>query len=809
MNDTSTPNNFTPISDLAAFDRQSGNLLERLLFNYRAVLLLACAILTVVFGIAARDVKLNASFIKTIPTNHPYIENYLKNESELKGLGNAIRVAVEAPAGGTVFEPKYLETLRQLNDELYLLPGVDRSFMKSLWTPATRWLGVTEDGFDGGPVIPDQYDGSPESLEALRNNVERSGEIGQLVAPDFHSSIVYVPLMDMNPETNQRLDYKELSTALEVLRVKYEAQGVRIYVTGFAKVMGDLIDGLQAMLGFFAATIMITAGILYYFTRCVRSTALVLGCTLVAIVWLLGLLPLLGFELNPYSILIPFLVYAIGVSHGAQKMNGIMQDIGRGTHKLIAARYTFRRLFIAGATALLADVTGFAVLNFIDIPVIQELAKVASIGVGILVFTNLALLPVLLSYSGVSLVAARRSLKAEGDDQNPDHIKHPFWRFLDLFTQRKVAATALIVSLIVGALAFAVSLNLKIGDLDPGAPELRPNSRYNQDNNFIIQNYHASSDVFVVMVRTPLGQCVQYDTLLKVDDLEWQLRQLPGVEGTSSIAALAKRTNTGMNEGSLKWFDLIANQNMINAAAARAPRELFNSTCDFLAVYAYLKDHKADTLSSVVKAVEDFAARNNDENATFILAAGNAGIEAATNIVVKEANHQMVLGVYAAVILLCAIAFASWRAVVCAVLPLVLTSVLAEALMVWLGMGVKVSTLPVIALGVGIGVDYALYILSVTQTWLKQGASLSVAYYRALMFTGRVVVFTGATLALGVLTWVLSPIKFQADMGVLLTFMFLWNMIGALVLIPALAHFLLPQRLFVKNRGAAEASVAA
>ena len=189
--------------------------------------------------------------------------------------------------------------------------------------------------------------------------------------------------------------------------------------------------------------------------------------------------------------------------------------------------------------------------------------------------------------------------------------------------------------------------------------------------------------------------------------------------------------------------------------------------------------------------MESFAAANNDADTQFLLGAGNAGIEAATNIVVKDANGRMLLGVYAAVLVLCAVAFRSWRAVVCAVLPLVLTSVLAEALMVALGIGVKVATLPVIALGVGIGVDYALYVLSVTQAWLRAGAPLHAAYYRALLFTGRVVVFTGITLSLGVFTWVFSPIKFQADMGILLTFMFLWNMLGSLVLCPALACFLL------------------
>jgi predicted RND superfamily exporter protein len=147
--------------------------------------------------------------------------------------------------------------------------------------------------------------------------------------------------------------------------------------------------------------------------------------------------------------------------------------------------------------------------------------------------------------------------------------------------------------------------------------------------------------------------------------------------------------------------------------------------------------------------------------------------------------------VYGAVAVLCFVTFRSWRAVVVAVVPLVVTSFLAEALMVALGMGVKVATLPVIALGVGIGVDYALYILSVMLTQLRQGMSLSQAYYRALLFTGKVVMLTGVTLAIGVVTWVASPIKFQADMGVLLAFMFLWNMVGALVLLPALAHFLL------------------
>jgi len=223
----------------------------------------------------------------------------------------------------------------------------------------------------------------------------------------------------------------------------------------------------------------------------------------------------------------------------------------------------------------------------------------------------------------------------------------------------------------------------------------------------------------------------------------------------------------------------------------RAPRELFNQGCSFLSLYVYLRDHKADTLSRVVNEVERFIAANEGPSERFMLAAGSAGIAAATNIAVKQAMNQMLWWVYAAVAVLCWVTFRSWRAVLVALLPLMLTSILCEALMVGLKMGVKVATLPVIALGVGIGVDYALYVLSVMLAWLCAGATLSEAFEHALQFTGRVVMLTGITLALAVGTWAFSPIKFQADMGILLAFMFILNMLGSLVLLPALAHFML------------------
>jgi uncharacterized protein len=785
-------------ADVREFDRRSGSAIERALFNHRPWVVLACVLVTIFLGWRATSLRLNASYESTIPTGHPYVMNYLANKSELAGLGNSIRIAV-VNKKGSIYDKQYLATLAKINDEVFLLPGVDRPFMKSLWTPTTRWTAVTEDGLDGDTVIPENYSGSPSSLDQVRINVERSGEIGQLVAADLRSSIVVVPLLNTDPETGKALDYGAFSKRIEAIRDKYQGDAIDIHITGFAKVIGDLIDGLREVLMFFAIAVGIALAMIYWFNRDVRSTLLVVATSLIAVLWLLGALPTLGYDLNPYSILVPFLVFAIGVSHGAQKMNGIMQDVGRGVDKLVAARFTFRRLFLPGLTALIADAVGFAVLLIIDIPVIKQLAIAASIGVMVLIFTNLILLPILLSYTGVSASAAKRNLGAEAGETAGGGSKHGLWQFLDKFTQRRWAGGAILGAVMVAAGGLAIGSHLRIGDLDAGAPELRPDSRYNRDNAFMVSSYAAGSDILVVMVKTLPDQCTAYETLSKVDRLAWRLEQLPGVEATNSMAALSKFATMGYNEGALKWYELIPNQGALGAVQTRAPRELFNQTCSLLSLYVYLKDHKAETLQRVISEVERYATGADTNTVKFLLAAGPAGIEGATNIVVKKAWTQMLLLVYAAVTVLCFITFRSWRAVLVAVLPLVLTSILAEALMVTMGMGVKVATLPVIALGVGIGVDYALYILSVTLSRLRAGESLSLAYYKALLFTGRVVMLTGFTLAIGVATWFGSSIKFQEDMGVLLAFMFLLNMLGALILIPALSHFLLRERVAARE----------
>jgi predicted RND superfamily exporter protein len=352
-----------------------------------------------------------------------------------------------------------------------------------------------------------------------------------------------------------------------------------------------------------------------------------------------------------------------------------------------------------------------------------------------------------------------------------------------------------------GLIAFAAALGLwgwheaeevRIGDLQAGVPELRPNSRYNRDSAAITHKFSIGVDILSVIVETGPNGCIDYDVVTTMDRFEGELLGVPGVQSVLSLTTMAKRINAGYSEGSLKWRVLPRNQQAL--AQAVSPIEtstgLLNADASAMPIMIFLKDHRAETLRAVTDAVKRFNAEHPMPNAKFRLATGNAGVMAATNEVVAAAEKPILLWVFGAVIALCLITFRSIRAALCIVLPLAIGSFLAYAVMAFAGIGLKTSTLPMLALGVGIGVDYGIYIFARLQSSLRAGEFFEDAAIRAGKDAGAAVVFTGLTLAIGVSTWLFSGLKFQADMGLLLTFMFLVNLIGAILFMPAIARWL-------------------
>jgi predicted RND superfamily exporter protein len=758
--------------------------IEALIFERRHITVALFALVTAVLAFFAAHTHVDASFAKQLPTDHEYIRNFTKYQAQFGGA-NRVVIALVAKQGD-IFTPEFFKTLKSVTDEVSFLPGVDRAQVSSIFTPNVRYMEVVEDGLQGGNVVPSGFSPTPENFAMVRQNIIKSGRVGMLVSNDYTGAAVIASLLEIDPQTGQRLDYAQVAAALEKdVREKFQSPDISIHIIGFAKVIGDITHGAKDVLLFFAIAIVVSACLLLYFSQSLVLTLLPLLTSTCAVVWQLGLLNLFGFGIDPLSILVPFLVFAIALSHATQMLRSFRYEIIFGKNEYQAARESFSNLFIPGTAAILTDTVGFLTIYLVKVPIIQELAITASLGVTLIILTDRFLLPVLMSYTHMRPGFARKvnfrrfALQAT-------------WRRLQRFTTGRYSLFIIALSLTLWAFGFITAKRIRIGDMHAGVPELRQTSRYNQDTAVITSKFSIGADTLTVLVETVPNGVIDHDVMALVDRFAWHMRNVEGVQSTLSLADYAKTINSGWNEGSLKWRIIPRNPQALaqSVSPVETSTGFLNNDGSVIPVMIYLQDHKAETIKRVVGAVKEFRAANSTAKAKFALATGNAGVMAATNEVVDAAQFPMVMWLYAAVITLCLISFRSWRATICVVLPLVIVSDLAYALMVYLQIGLKTSTLPVVALGVGIGVDYGIYLCSALLEKLRDGKSYEDALCESFATMGTSVVFTGFALAIGVGTWAFSALKFQADMGVLLAFMFLFNMLGAMLLMPALGRWL-------------------
>jgi len=803
------------------------------LINNRYGIVSLFLVITIGMMFAMSQLRIETGFKKQLPLKHEYMQTFLQYEKEFGGA-NRVLVALVA-RNGNMFTPEYFEAFEEITDQVFFIPGVDRASVRSIFTPNVRFVEVVEDGFAGGNVIPADYAPSEAMFEQVRSNIVKSGEVGRLVSADFSGAMVWANLMEENPQTGEKLDYRSVAAQLEAIRTQFEGEEFTVHIIGFAKIVGDISDGAQSVIWFFLVALVITAFLLYMYSRSVWLTVLPLTCSLVAVIWQMGILSLLGYSLDPMNILTPFLIFAIGVSHGVQKISAwmvekefggrtpddwvksgynTMADIDRIPRRspMHGSRETIKKLLAPGVIALVSDTIGFLTILFISIRIIQELAITASIGVAVIILTNLLLLPVLLSW-----VKLRNPQKYRERMLKAASGKSPVWDYLAGFTEPRRAAWAIAVSIALFVVGAWLAQGMKIGDSEVGVPELRPQARYNQDAVLISERFSLGVDVLTVIAETTADACTEnYEVMETMDRFAWDMANVPGVQKVITLPMVAKVVNAGWNEGNIKWRILPRDNYVLRQALSGIDTAtgLLNTDCSAMPIMIFTTDHRAETIATIVDRVkvlreqlnmgdlnlklenqvlEEMASEDDvsPESLQFRLATGNVGVMAATNEDIAAAEKPMLALVFGSIIILCLVTYRTILGTLCIVLPLIVVSTLAEALMALYGIGLKVNTLPVVALGVGIGVDYGIYIYNRLDIHLKEGLDLREAYYRTLRLTGRAVIFTGFTLAAGVGTWAFSELQFQADMGILLSFIFLANMVAAIVVLPALVRWLM------------------
>jgi uncharacterized protein len=768
--------------------------IEALVFSHRRAVLGTLILCTLVFGWFASQLRMDAGFDKQMPIGHEYIKTFQTYREDVLGA-NRLNIVVKARKGD-IWNAGALKRIYEVTQAVTFLPNIERLGVQSLWTPNSFVNEITEDGFRADPLIdgtitPEEL--TPETIANIRRATSQGGFVGTLVSRDETSAMITAELIEYDKD-GVKLDYIAYNHLLEDrIRAKFEDAGYEIQIIGFAKQIGDIADGAQSVLKFCVVALLLTALAVYWYCHSVRFTLLPIACSLTSLVWQFGTLRLLGYGLDPLAVLVPFLVFAIGVSHGVQQINFIVRQISHGRSAFDACRDSFTGLLIPGTLALVTAFVSFITLLLIPIPMVRELAITASLGVAYKIVTNLVMLPVAASYFKVGKEYADKAvIKRE---------QRAGW--LRVLARVAEPRNSLIVLAITGAIFAAAiwqSRDRVVGTLQPGAPELRADSRFNLDAVAISTNYDTGLDWLTVIFEAPPESCQNVNVGLYQDRFTWAMQPVEGVLSVSSYSGQLRLYNEGYNEGNPKMSVVPidpGNYAALSTEIARI-RGTMRKDCSMTAVHLFLTDHKASTIQRVIDAVKVFRANNQMPGLSIRLASGNAGVLAAVDDEVERSELPMMLYVYAAIVVLVFLVYRDLRAVIACCLPLTVGTFIGYWFMKELQIGLTVATLPVMVLAVGIGVDYAFYIYNRLLLHMAGGQNIVQAIEHAILEVGTATIFTAITLAIGVATWSFSQLKFQADMGKLLAFMFMVNMVMAMTALPAVAVWL--ERLFPRKK---------
>ncbi|NMG30200.1 MMPL family transporter [Aromatoleum evansii] len=759
--------------------------LENFCFRFRTPFLLWLAIFTAGMGYFALQLRMEAGFEKQLPIGHEYVKTFNEYRGDLLGA-NRLNIVVKA-RNESIWTQASLTRLYEVTQAVIYLPSVDRLGVQSLWTPNSLVNEITEEGFRADPIIPGTV--TPDSLTAekiaeIQRSTSLGGFVGTLVSRDQTSAMIVAELGEVDKDGN-KIDYVEYNKSLNELRKRFEDENYEIQIIGFAKQIGDIADGASSVLEFCGAALVLTAMAVYWYCRSIRFTLLPIICSFTSLVWQFGALRLLGFGLDPLGVLVPFLVFAIGVSHGVQQINFIVHELAHGKSAEDAARTSFRGLLIPGVLALVTAFVSFVTLVIIPIPMVRELAITASLGVFFKITTNLAMLPIAASYFTLD-----RKYAEEAMDRRESRAR--WLRPLARVAEPGRALVVIGIAACVFGAAVWQSRDRVIGTLQPGAPELRQEARFNRDAVAIAQNYDTGLDWLTVVFEASPESCNNVAIGDFQDKFVWDMQNTPGVLSVASYAGQLRTYNEGYNEGHPKMAVVPldeANYASLSTEIGRM-RGYMRKDCSMTAVHLFLSDHKATTIGGVIDKVKTFRNDHQLEGVTIRLAAGNSGVLAAVNDEVEHAETPMMVYVFATIIALVALVYRDFRAVVACCLPLLIGTFIGYWFMKELQIGLTVATLPVMVLAVGIGVDYAFYIYNRLQLHLANGLNIVRALEHSILEVGTATIFTAITLAVGVATWAFSELKFQADMGMLLAFMFIVNMIMAMTVLPACAVWL-------------------
>jgi len=773
----------------------------------RMIFLTIISLISLFFVFKVKDLKVYTKFSDLLPQKHEYIK--LHNRIRNKFGGANTMVMVLQVKEGDIFNPTTLQKIRDMTDELYLIPGVDRFKILSIAVNLLVDMVVTSGGFTFQPIMWPDVPRTQEEIENLRERVYASVFYGSFVWFDNKKALITADFFE------DEIDYSVVFKELRRIQEKYEDGNHILAINGEPMHLGYIDSYVDEIFLIMIGTFLVMFILFYYWYRSLRAAVIPFLAAFISGLWGLGFMCLLGYNLDPLILVFPFLVASRAACHTLQIIKRYTEECLITREGKSACKRVIEGMFKPGFTAITTDAMGIILIALTPIQILQKISLSCTFWCIAQVIIAIILVPIILSYLPVSSSLLKK-LERKG-------ILDRILGKVGSLIGGKGSLVVFVMVPILVILGYLGARNIQVGDAVPGSSLFWPWHRYNRDGFRIAFSMPILSPLYIVMegekqydlVSCP-GKKRQLcgENFAEMYRFEKYMRETPGnlVMFVDSIIKTFPGSNWLQHEGDPNWFFFPTTDREINYMFTRARTAGLPGSADRYCdgyeektaanIIIYCRDKMTPTIKTVMARVKEYTEKHSklELPMRYKLAGGAFGVQAAVNEVI-EIYHFRTLGwALLAIFIICWIMFRSVVAAFMLTIPLIVSNLIAFSMMatgmfylIPVPITITQSTLPVAAVGIGLGVDYGIYMLGRILEEYKISQDLKGAIHITMTSVGEPVVFTALAMTGGLFVWVISPLMFQATMGFFLATILLLNMLGGLLLVPSFVAVIKPR----------------
>ena len=760
----------------------------------RKIVLAIVFVITAILSTFAMRIEVKTVFEDLQPTSHPYIK--VHEEFKKTFGGTSIITFMIQSTKGDIFQMPVLEKIHALTKGLYKIDAINEFQIYSIAGKKLKEVRASTEGIASYPYMWPNLVKDDADIARLKEAILRSPLVyGPFVSKDLSATLITVDFFDSIMDYN--LVYEQAYALVE----KLDDDSVNISLVGNPVLYGWVSHFLPETMKLVSIAAGIFLVLLFLINRTWRGTLLPLLAGAISAIWALGVAKLVGIHFDPLVVVVAMLITARAVSHSVQMITRFHEEIDsvKGHEEDLdsyeAARVTLKDLLKPGLLGIATDAGCVTVVAISPIPLLQKLVVLAVVWVLTVAVSSIIVTPVLLSWV--------KKPKSYAHPLNLDRLLiRPFLNFC----VRIVATRARYAVVAIAAVVFVVcgirAIDLTVGDANPGSPILWPEARYNNDSLLINDQFPGADRMFVVVGREEKNQIKNVHVLDTMLRFQRYMEYQDEIGGSISLSDILPSVNQTLREGNFRYSELgettTNNAELIYMYERAAEPGDLNRFTDVnrmnASITLFFADRKGKTIQTAVARVKQFVAENPDVNIS--LAGGTIGVIAAVNEVILSGQIQSIALALFILVMMCIIVYRSSIAGMFFMVPVVLANLVTFAFMSWQNIGMNINTVPVAALGIGLGVDYALYICDRIANEHKAGKSHLEAISISLHCAGRGVLVTALVLIASVCVWLFSSLRFQAEMGMLIALWLTVSALSALFLMPALAYICKPKFIF-------------